>query len=75
MVEGGKERPESMEVLRDLCSVDRLPEEMNAIRGRRLDIINLSCSRILVRQENFGRLRSTDFEMANEQSLNGVLDK
>jgi hypothetical protein len=49
MVEGGKERPKSVEVSRDLRSVDRVPEETNAIRGRELEITRLDCSRIFVR--------------------------
>jgi hypothetical protein len=34
MVEGGKERPKSLKVSRDLRCVDRVPKEMDAIGGR-----------------------------------------
>jgi len=39
MVEGGKERPESLKVSWDLRCVDRVPKEMDAIRGHRLQIV------------------------------------
>jgi hypothetical protein len=49
MVEGRKECPESVEMLRDPRGVDRVPEEMNAIGGRRREIVKLSFARIFVR--------------------------
>src|ERR1700730_1375066 len=66
MMEGGKKRPESLKVSGDLRCVDRVPEEVNAIRGRKLPIMKLSRTRIFVRQENFGRLGAVHFEMAHE---------
>jgi len=66
MVETGKERPESLQVSRDLRCVDRVPEEMNAIRCRKLAIMKFSCARILVSQENFGWRGSVHFELAHQ---------
>ena len=66
MVKAGKECPESPKVSRDLCCVNRVLEEMDAIRGERVQVMKFCGVRVFVGQENFGCTRAVHFEIMHE---------
>jgi hypothetical protein len=66
MVKAGKECPESPKVCRDLRCVNRVPKEMDTIRGQRLQIMKFCGVRVFVGQENFGWTPSVHFEIVHE---------